>query len=473
VYAVEPALAHYAAALEAAAELGLHADREPAVRALLLQRGRMRFRTGDDQGATADFEAALDAARRSGDRAIEMETLNELGFLALRSDLSGAVASHEAALEIARELGDTTAQTNALDRLAVIASHRLEFDRALELGERALEQARGTDDEAVVGRAMDSIKLAVWQLGDLARLEELTAGLETLWRRRGDLWYLQWTLLESAFAPLGAGSWEEAERRLGDALAINRRTRDPAAEALMGDALCWLHRSRGAYSQALSAGKSAVERAAETGFWHGWTAATLGGVLLDLGAPALAAEALEVGLAASERAGRPSEIVRCAGQLAWARLLLGAEDEATRLSARAHELLGRVTGGVFLFGAHAYAGVARVLLATGAPDRGVQLVRPVLEAAERSGWRELRALTELVLGLCHEAGNQSEQARIMLARAASSGIAAPALEAHLGLARLADEPGEHVAAAETIIERIAADLTDDVLRASLRARAPQ
>jgi len=100
-------------------------------------------------------------------------------------------------------------------------------------------------------------------------------------------------------------------------------------------------------------------------------------------------------------------------------------------------------------------------------------VRPVLEAAERSGWRELLALTELVLGLCHEAENEPEQARVMLARAAGSGISAPALEAHLGLARLADEPAEHVSTAQTIIERIAADLTDDALRASLRARAPE
>src|SRR5438034_4187738 len=39
VYAIEPALAHYTAALEAGAELGLEADREPALRGLLLQRG--------------------------------------------------------------------------------------------------------------------------------------------------------------------------------------------------------------------------------------------------------------------------------------------------------------------------------------------------------------------------------------------------------------------------------------------------
>ena len=196
VYAVEPALAHYAAALEAAAELGLEPDRDPALRNLLLQRGRMRYRTGDHAGSAADFEAALGGARRSGDRVIEMEALNDLGIMQLRSNLGAAAASHEAALEIARELGDTAAQTNALDRLAVICSHLLEFDRALELGERALELARGTGDPVVAGRAMDSIKLAVWQLGDLARLEELTAELERLWRERGDLWYLQWTLLE-------------------------------------------------------------------------------------------------------------------------------------------------------------------------------------------------------------------------------------------------------------------------------------
>ena len=89
----------------------------------------------------------------------------------------------------------------------------LEFDRALELGERALELARATGEETVVGRAIDSIKLAVWQLGDLARLEELTSELETLWRERGDLWYLQFTLQESAFVPIGRARWDEAAER--------------------------------------------------------------------------------------------------------------------------------------------------------------------------------------------------------------------------------------------------------------------
>ena len=483
VYAIEPALAHYTAALEAGAELGLEADREPALRGLLLQRGRMRYRTGDAAGADADYEEALAAARRSADRIIEMEALNELGILQLRSDLRAAAACHEAALEIAEEIRDTVAQTSALDRLSVISSHRLEFARGLELGERALELARGTGDPGVVGRAMDSIKLAAWQLGELQRLEQLTEELGRLWRERGDLWYLQFTLVESAFVPIAAARWDEAAERLADAGGINRRVGDPIAEALILDALCWLHRSRGAYEEALTAGRRAVALSAGLG-WEGWTAATLAWALLDLRAPGPATTVLERGLAASERVGASNGIARCLGQLAWARSLLGARDEARSFAALAEELLAQVNappGGAFLFGAHAYVAIARVHLAEGAPERGEALLAPLLRAAEHAGWREAAATTGLVLGLCREARGELGEAAALIARAAAiadeSDIPAPAREAHAALARMhrvAGRPGEadeQLAIADEIGERMAAGLKDEVLRGGLRERA--
>jgi class 3 adenylate cyclase len=474
VYAVEPALAHYTAALEAAAELGLQPEVEPAVRQLLLQRGRMRYRTGDIGGAGSDFEAALAAARRSQDRAFEMATLNEVGILELRSSLTAAAECHHAALEVARDLDDAVAQTNALDRLAVISSHVLEFDLALELGEQALELARATGDDTVVGRAIDSIKLAVWQLGDLGRLEELTGELERLWRERDDLWYLQFTLLEAAFVPIGRAQWEEAAERLKAAAAINRRVRDPLAEVLILDALCWLHRSRGAYEEALAAGRRAVAQAAGGG-WEAWAAATLGWTLLDLRAPAEAAEILDRGRAAGERTGASSETVRCLGQLAWARWLLGDKDEAQALATRGEELLGRVgapEGGAFLFGAQAYAATARVLLGSGAPDRGENLLRPVLEAAKTSGWREAAATSSLVLGLCLEARGELDQARTTLTEAATlsdeHGIPAPSWEAHAALARMGEQSIEHTAAAAAIVERMGAGLKNEAERDRMR-----
>ncbi len=483
VYAIEPALAHYTAAIEAGRELGLEADREPAIRGLLLQRGRMRYRTGDDTGGVADCETALDAARRSGDRAVEMETLNELGVLRLRSDLAGAAALHEAALEIAKDLDDKAAQTQALDRLSVISSHLLELDRALELGERALELARETGEGNVVGRAMDSIKLAALQLGELGRLESLTDELEHLWRERSDLWYLQWTLLESAFVPIGAARWDEASERLDEAAQINRRVRDPGAEALILDARCWLHRSRGDYEEALSAGRRAVALGASAG-WESWTAPTLGCLLLELCAPAQAATVLERGLAVAEENGARQALARCLGQLAWARSLLGDQDEACSLAYRAEKLFEDVSappGGAFLFGMHAYAATARVHLAAGEPERGEMLLRPLLEAAERSGWCEAAATTGLVLGLCMQARGDHDQAAALLAHAAEiadeHGIPAPAWEAHAALARTyraarrSAESDEQRAIAEAIAERVTAGLKDEALRDCVRERA--
>jgi DNA-binding SARP family transcriptional activator len=483
VHAIEPALAHYTGALQAGAALGLDADGAPPIRNLLLQRGRMRFRTGDDPGAGVDLEAALDGARRSGDRAIEMEALNELGICRLRSDLGAAATVHEAALEIAQELDDIAAQTYALDRMSVISSHRLELDHGLELGERALELAKRTGDPDFVGRAMDSIKLAALHLGDLPRLDVLTRELERIWRERDDLWYLQWTLLESAFVPMGAARWDEAARRLADAVCINRRVRDPAAEAMILDALCWLHRSHGDYESALSTGRRAVEAGACVG-WEGWTAATLAWAFLDLRAPGPAADVLERGLAAAERLGAPNEITRCLGQLAWARWLLGAHDEARALAARAERLLQEVSappGGAFLFGAHAYAAVARVHLAAGAPERGAALLLPLRAAAERSGWREAAATTELVLGMCLEALGEHDHAGTLLAHAAATahahGIVAPAWEAHAALARMyraagrCGEADDRLAIADGIIARATAGLKDEALRDGLRERA--
>ena len=170
--------------------------------------------------------------------------------------------------------------------------------------------------------------------------------------------------------------------------------------------------------------------------------------------------------------------MRCVGQLSWARWLLGDQDEARALAARGHKLLAEATapdGTVFLFGFAAYAAVARVLAATGAAEQGEALLSPVLRAAERSGWCEAVATSELVLGLCLEARGEIERAGETLARAASvadeHGIPAPAWEAHSRLARLGVDPDGHRAAAEASIDRMTADLSADALRSGLRAAA--
>jgi hypothetical protein len=189
-------------------------------------------------------------------------------------------------------------------------------------------------------------------------------------------------------------------------------------------------------------------------------------------------------LAVAEQTGARQALTRGLGQLSWARWVLGARDEARSLADRTGDLLGLVrapAGGAFLFGFHAYTAIARVHLASDQPERGEALLRPILQAAERSGWQEAVATTELVLGLCMEARGDRDQAGRRLARAAEiadkHAMPSPAWEAHAALVstyratgRLS-EADEQRAAAVAIVQRVISGLKDEELRGCFRDRA--
>ncbi len=188
----------------------------------------------------------------------------------------------------------------------------------MRLGDRALELARASGDERDRALAMDALKLAALQLGEPDRLLELTAELEAIERRSGELGYLQWTLLESAFAPLARARWDAAEKRLLEALAITTRIDDALCRPLIHDATGWLARARdaGTTRGPFPRGPHGhIELAApgKRDRWSAWTHATFGWTLLELRAAQDAVEVLERALAASELA---TDRFRAAGHLA-------------------------------------------------------------------------------------------------------------------------------------------------------------
>ena len=225
VYAREQALVHYDAAIG-----GAPAGDE-RLTALHFERGWHRHASGDVEGAVADFAIALEAARAAGDRELVARTLDEMAYAEKLFDVARAQAHHRDALVIAADLDDAPLQVRILNRLSLLASNQLDLAGALALGDRALRLARDRGRDLERGRAFDALKLAALQLGELDRLETLTAELADLERRNGELWSLQWTLLESAFVPIGHADWEVAAARLDEATALGRRVRRPARPA--------------------------------------------------------------------------------------------------------------------------------------------------------------------------------------------------------------------------------------------------
>jgi class 3 adenylate cyclase/tetratricopeptide (TPR) repeat protein len=420
VYALEEALEHADRGLEAGARLG-PSSHEARLRELLCLRGKIRFFRGDLSGGAADAEAALEAARAAGDRRLAMDALIDLSQLR-HEGVDRALSHGEEAVRIAESLGDAHATVHSLSRVSILLSNRLRLDLALDHGERALRLAHEAADEQLEGRALDAIKLAALELGDLDTLELSSGRAADIHRRLDDRFFLSFALLESAFVPLARGAFAAARERLEDALAVNAELGDLSSRPLFLDTLCWLERSRGDYRSALQAGLEAHElaRAAGSSDFVAWSTSSLGWTLLETGRPDRAAEILGEGLEAVAGTGAAVQLVLCGGLLAAAESALGHANRAAELAERVEELLERMTappGGTFLYGAHAQLAVADVRLEGGDHAAAERLAEPLLAAAERVGWHETVARAACLMARCRRASGDGPAAEALLRRA--------------------------------------------------------
>jgi hypothetical protein len=108
----------------------------------------------------------------------------------------------------------------------LLYGNQLDVARAERLGERASTLARRGNDEWASLHALDALKFVALIVADIDRLEELTAELAVALRSQDARWYLQWTLVESAFASIARHRFPEAATRIDEALAISKRIGD-------------------------------------------------------------------------------------------------------------------------------------------------------------------------------------------------------------------------------------------------------
>ncbi len=358
-----------------------------------LVRGRAREARAAYEAAWADHEAAAELARAAGDPRLEMAALRELAgdvLVGLGRPTAECEPWLAAGVRIARSLGDRASEADLLARHAVVASNRLRFAEAVRHGLAAVAAGRAARDERALAAALDGLKTAYAYSGDVAALTPVLAELEPLLRRQGDLWRLQWTLLESAFPAAAAGRWADAEERVEAARAVARRSSYASYDAWFVVHRGWLRRLQGDAGGALAAGREAVEVAAAQGGHPWWSAAAhafLGGTLLAAGDRPAAVPELTAAVRHAERSHAEAHLLRGLAPLAEA---TGDRDQLER----ATRLLAAVTApsGAWLLGADAYLAVARGWLAAGEPERAAAVLAPLTTAAARTGWLPLRTL---------------------------------------------------------------------------------
>lgn len=372
---------------------------------LCLLRAHLRGRTGNYAGGTEDCRQALEGARAIGDEQVEMQALNQLGWLIRVHGYEEAISVHQQALGIAEKLDDAAQQVTALSRMSMLSLNRLRLDDGLAQAQRALGIARATDRDQLLGTALDCLKLAALQLGHLDLLEQTAAEIITVQERAGDLYLLQWAYIENATVSLARGDVDEARKRIARAAEVNQRfASDHIARALILEASSWVDRAAGDPLAAVATLRTAMDAIAQQPApeWSAWLEASLGSHLIELGRVPEAITVLESAQEHSEAIKSPNRAFRATSHLAWARQLSGDELGARVALAQANQILATITappGDVFLDGYRSYLAVARTCAALGDAAGAQDLVIPLLAAARENGWRSAEHEADTVLAL--------------------------------------------------------------------------
>jgi DNA-binding SARP family transcriptional activator/tetratricopeptide (TPR) repeat protein len=488
-YANRDAEALYSRAIDAATAGG---DRVELARARL-SRAVVREALADFAGEFDDLEAARQFAQATGQADLEARALRELGgdvLIGLGRPSTDCLPYLEAGLGVARTSGLRDREVELLGRVAVIWSNSARFDRAGEAADEALARARELDDDRAVALALDAVKNVSAYTGDVARLEVVFPELEQLFARSTDLRLRQWrvwTVFESVIPALARASWDPALETLGRALELSRRTGHPWRSVFYAQR-SWVHRARGDYGAALADATVADDREVSGGhpWWIAFAAAMRGWLLSDLGDHRAAIDHLTAGVEAAERDGMETYRVRCLSHLAVAARRAGDVATADAALGRALELLAAVRappGHAFLHGAHAYAAVARGLIAEGRFDDAERVLCVVRAPAERAGWHEVVATDRLLIGRARLERGDLDHAGAPLREAVTmseaAGLVPLAWEARTVLGRIAaarDEHAaseEHAAAAASHLDVLVASLDDAAARERLRAFTAQ
>jgi DNA-binding SARP family transcriptional activator len=178
-YAYEDACAHYDRALGVVGQAGAR-DRERCH--ILLARGAALKRCGDGPAARAAFEQAAEIARTIGDgrrlasAALGFGGREHVPMSSGRSDPGLIRLIEEALLQLPQDARGLRARL--LGRLSIELLWSPAGDRRTSLSGEAVELARESGDEAVIGYALAARRLATWSPANLA--DRLALSSETV-----------------------------------------------------------------------------------------------------------------------------------------------------------------------------------------------------------------------------------------------------------------------------------------------------
>jgi tetratricopeptide (TPR) repeat protein len=165
-----------------------------------LQAGQAHRARGEYDLARADFQVAIDLARRAGARYAEAEALRAMGVNAQeQGDPTSQRESFEQALALARAIGDRRSERRALNSLGVMEENEGRYEEAQAYFEESLAVGRAIGDRTGVGTVLGNMGVTALDTGDLAGSRAYFEESLSIARETGDALGVGIWLLNLAF----------------------------------------------------------------------------------------------------------------------------------------------------------------------------------------------------------------------------------------------------------------------------------
>jgi predicted ATPase len=449
---------------------------------LLEKRGVVRGLAGDFDGAIADLDLVLRAAKDSGNRPKEQAILISQGMIYRRADdYEKATSRLSMALDAARESGDQRSLADVLFHLGSVVWSRGENLEATGYHQQALDICRREElKDLVAVQATHGRAEAYYIAGELNWAITLFKESLELARQIGDRSYEAENLQMIAMLNgglTGIANYELCLQIAEESLQISRGAHLDWHISSTLYTLVEGYLGQGEYRSAFDYLKEAHELAAAIGAIRFLSLQMVveGQIYLQLNRPEQAEALFRRGLQLSQEANTYLWTSRTQAGLAMARLWQGDLQVGPLLE---EALAAARLRGLNLYEVHCFEGLAELALAQGAYADAERKAESMLASAEQTGQREKSAIAyrlrgEARIAAAASAGKSLDMAADDLEQAHSiaQAIGAPYLlrETHGALAWLYQSQGDqvqaetHTAARRAITRSIVDNLQDDEL----------
>jgi len=299
----DQAAAQYQTALNAARRAG---DR-PGQAGTLDELGLLQQLTGDYAAATATLAQAVACYAELGDQRGQAYALNHLGLVHQDTgDYQAAATSHQQALALAREAGDRLAEAVSITDLGQVRQLTGNYRAALAGHKQALAMFQSLGSPFDEADALCQLGFNECALGNYAAATAWHRRSLALFRRLGDRLGQAWAISGLGEVQLTTGDYAGASAHLTQALQMYRELGSRRTEAVLLNALGGLSLATSANEEAYRRHSQALTIAREIGARNeeAWALAGMGQSLLDSN-PAEAAAHLREALVIYQRIGSP------------------------------------------------------------------------------------------------------------------------------------------------------------------------